>query len=119
MDVKNFFYNVNIPEFDMLMNNVNLSVLWRFVYWGKGGGVGVIIYKCPGVCKCTSTCYRFRSDCLYSLVPASAGGLPLLPPPFFFLSRTDEPAKDGTCAHDRCALPQLALNVHVKHSDLT
>ena len=26
--------------------------------------------------------------------------------------------KAGTCAHDRHALQQLALNVHVKHSDL-
>ena len=40
-------------------------------------------------------------------------------PTFFFLSRTEEPAKASTCAHDRCALQQLALNVHVKHSDLT
>ena len=29
------------------------------------------------------------------------------------------PAKVGTCARDRRALQQLALNVHVKHSDLT
>ena len=27
--------------------------------------------------------------------------------------------KAGTCARDRRALQQLALNVHVKHSDLT
>ena len=45
---------------------------------------------------------------------------PLTPsPPFFSLSRTKEPAKVGTCAHERRALQQLALNVHVKHSDLT
>ena len=42
--------------------------------------------------------------------------LPLLFPPLF---RTDEPVKAGTCAHDRRALQQLALNVHVKHSELT
>ena len=35
-----------------------------------------------------------------------------------FLSWTEELAKAGSCAHDRCALQQLALNVHVKHSDL-
>ena len=35
------------------------------------------------------------------------------------VSRTREPAKAGTCARDRRALQQLALNVHVKHSDLT
>ena len=35
------------------------------------------------------------------------------------LSRTEESAKAGTCARDRRALQQLALNVHVKHSDLT
>ena len=29
------------------------------------------------------------------------------------------PAKAGTCARDRRALQQLAMNVHVKHSDLT
>ena len=34
------------------------------------------------------------------------------------LSRTEEPAKVGTCARDRRALQQLALNVHVKHFDL-
>ena len=35
------------------------------------------------------------------------------------LSRTEKPAKAGTCTRDRRALQQLALNVHVKHSDLT
>ena len=35
------------------------------------------------------------------------------------LSRTEEQAKAGTCARDRRALQQLALNVHIKHSDLT
>ena len=35
------------------------------------------------------------------------------------LSRTEELAKAGTCARDRRALQQIALNVHVKHSDLT
>ena len=48
---------------------------------------------------------------------------PVLPvqavPLFFFLSQIEEPAKAGTCARDRRALQQLALNVHVKHSDLT
>ena len=33
--------------------------------------------------------------------------------------RTEELANAGTCARDRRALQQLALNVHVKHSDLT
>ena len=41
------------------------------------------------------------------------------PSPLFFLSWREEPVKAGTCAHDRRALQQLALNVHVKHSDLT
>ena len=64
--------------------------------------------------KPPSACYRFRSDCSYSLVPASAGGPPLTPFPLFF------PVPDrGTGAHARRALQQLALNVHVKHSDLT
>ena len=33
------------------------------------------------------------------------------------LSRTEKPAKASTCARDRRALQQLALNVHAKHSD--
>ena len=44
---------------------------------------------------------------------------PLTSPSLFFLSRTEEPAKAGTCAHGKRALQQIALNVHVKHSDLT
>ena len=39
--------------------------------------------------------------------------------PYWILSRTEEPVKASTCAHDRRALQQLARNVHVKHSDLT
>ena len=35
------------------------------------------------------------------------------------LSQAEEPAKAGTCACHRHALQQLALNVHIKHSDLT
>ena len=65
-----------------------------------------------------SACYRPRSDCLYFLVPASAGGPPYSPS-LFFLTRTTEPAKAGTCARDRRALQQLVLNVNVKHFDLT
>ena len=71
--------------------------------------------RCDSKWPVASACYLFRSDCSYCLVPASAGG-----PPFFFpQSRTEEPAKAGTCARDRRALQQLALNVHVKHPDLT
>ena len=35
------------------------------------------------------------------------------------LIEKEEPTKAGTCARDRRALQQLALNVHVKHSDMT
>ena len=35
------------------------------------------------------------------------------------LSWTEELTKTGTCAHDRRALEKLAMNVHIKHSDLT
>ena len=45
---------------------------------------------------------------------------PLTPSlPFFLLSRTEELVKARTCARDRRELQWLALNVHVKHSDLT
>ena len=33
------------------------------------------------------------------------------------LSQTEEPVKVSTCAHDRHALQQLALNEHIKHFD--
>ena len=70
--------------------------------------------------KQPSACYRFRSDCSYSLVQTVPPPPPHAPSPLFFpLSRTEEQAKTGTCARDRRALQQLALNVHVKHSDLT
>ena len=52
------------------------------------------------------------------LYPPVQEVFPLLPPPFF-LSRTEELAKAGTCARDMRALQQHALNVYVKHSDLT
>ena len=50
---------------------------------------------------------------------AGAGSPPSFPPPLFFLSHTEEPAKANTCTHDRHALQQLALNVHAKLFDLT
>ena len=79
-----------------------------------------ITFQIPYHIKPLSACYQLQSDCSYSLVPASAGSPPLLPSPFFFvLSRTEEPAKAGICASDRRVLQQLALNVHVKHCDLT
>ena len=54
------------------------------------------------------------------LYPPVQAVLPLSPPPLFFpLYRTEQPVKAGTCARDRRALQQLALNVHVKHSELT
>ena len=66
----------------------------------------------------------FICDQTLRLLPTSVGlrvllYLPVQAVPLFFLFRTEEPAKAGTCARDRCALQQLALNVHVKHSDLT
>ena len=51
--------------------------------------------------------------CTPSYPPVQA--VPLTPSPLFFLSRTEELAKAGTCARDRRALQQLAVNVHVKH----
>ena len=54
--------------------------------------VGLLVLPCTRQCRQStltpSTCYRFRSDCSYSLVPASAGGPPLLPPPATDSGRT-------------------------------
>ena len=67
-----------------------------------------------------SVCYRSnRTACTPLYPPVQAAHPPYSLPPFFFLSQREEPAKAGTCARDRYALQQLAVNVHVKHSDLT
>ena len=59
-----------------------------------------------------SACYRPRSDCLYSLVPASTGGSPSsLPLSFPIVGR-------HLCPWPACATTAF-LNVHVKRSDLT
>ena len=69
-----------------------------------------------------------KHDADHNVLPATNSGrtarTPLYPPvqavppysllPFVFLSRTEELGKAGTCARDRRALQQLALNVHVK-----
>ena len=52
-------------------------------------------------------------------LPIAPWAYVLFPNLNIFLSRTEEPVKAITCAHDRCVLQQLALNVHFKHSDLT
>ena len=92
-----------------------------FVTW-VCGYVNVLLCGCVATYQYKegigdSIMYRFRSDCSYSLVPANAGGPPLLPPPCF--SCPGQRNKASTCARDRRALQQLALNVHVIHSDLT
>ena len=56
-----------------------------------------------------------RTACTPLYPPVQA----VAPPPFFPLFRTEDLAKAGTCARDRRVLQQLALNVHVKHLDLT
>ena len=54
--------------------------------------VGLLVLPCTHQCRRSpltpSACYRFQSDCSYSLVPTSAGGPPLLPPPATDSSRT-------------------------------
>ena len=57
----------------------------------------------------SSACYRFRSDCLYYLVPTSAGApTPLLPSPFFFfLSRTEEPVPVTGVRYNSLLWPDL------------
>ena len=107
-------------SFNLLHSFITLSA-------PPGGPIELFSFRCStegikkrGMHHSVSVCYLPRSDYLYSLVPTIAGGPPsIASPPFLFLSRTEEQAKAGTCARDRRALQQLALNVHVKHSDLT
>ena len=53
--------------------------------------------------------------------PATDSGRSLLTPYPFFppQDQTKKLVKASTCARDKHALQQLALKVHVKHSDLT
>ena len=64
-----------------------------------------------------------QKECLWKLVLVRRTGISLNLTASeilsFFLSRTEEPVKACTYDRDRCALQQLALNVHVKNSDLT
>ena len=75
------------------------------------------VFKHLSVCSPPPACYRFRSDRLYRPVQ-SYSPPPLTPPPFFFFPCPRQ-RSTCTCACDRRALQQLALNVRVKHSDLT
>ena len=62
-----------------------------------------VMVQPPGDSRCASYLYTSKYNLNTTFIP----------------SRTEEPAKAGTCAHDRRALQQLSLNVHIKHSDLT
>ena len=89
-----------------------------------GGGnyhlwVGVII--CGGGnyhLKPPSACYRFWSDCPYSLVPASVGGHPLLPPPLLppplFFPVPDRGTGEGRylCPWEACATTACSECAH-------
>ena len=65
---------------------------------------------------------RFQTTDQPATDPGRTACTPLYPPvqpplyshTLFFLSRTEEPAKVGTCARDRRELQQPSLNVHVK-----
>ena len=72
-----------------------------------------------GTNKKSICCYQFRSDCLYPPVQAVPPPPPHTPSHTLFLSQTEELVKADTCARDRHALQQHALNEHIKHSDLT
>ena len=91
-------WSVHIFFFGLILRDISNSITPQNTLHLLPILVGLLVLPCTRQCR--------RSP-HYSLSP------------FFFLSRTEEPTKAGTCAHDRRALQQLALNVHVKHSDLT
>ena len=93
-------WHVNIFLFGLILRDIPNSITPQTTLRLLPIPVGLLVLPC--ICQCW--------------------GPPLLPspPPFFFsLSQTEELAKAGTCARDTRTLQQLALNVHVKHSDLT
>ena len=80
------------------------------------------LYVAPNCAKISFIEMRtyFSSGLILRDIPNSM--TPHTPSALFFLvalSWTEVPVKAGTCARDRRALQQLALKVHVKHSDLT
>ena len=98
MDRPNFLHwNAHIFLFGLILRDIPNFITPQTTLRLLPFPVGLLILPC------TRRCRRF----------------PLTSSPFFVLSRTEEPAKADTCARDRRALQQLALNVHVRHSDLT
>ena len=81
-------------SFGLILQDIPYSITPQNTFRLQPIPVGLLVLPCTHQC---------RRSLPYSLSP------------FFFLFRTEEPAKTGTCAHDRHALQQLALNEHVKH----
>ena len=107
--------NSKTPHNSSIFFRRTAQVAPNFLHWNAHIFLfGLILRDIPNSItpQTPSACYRPRSDCLYSLVTARPYSLP--PPPLFSLV-----PDRGTCARDRRALQLLALNVHVKHSDLT
>ena len=81
--------------------------------WSARRGRGSCLTSCCPVLT-TRTTTRLSST---SLTPLRR---PVWISTWYVCKPTDDPVPDrGTCAHDRRALQQIAVNVHVKHSDLT
>ena len=108
------------PQFFIFFNRPSKLCQTSFIEMRAYFSFGLILWDIPNSIAPETTLHLLPIPVGLLVLPC-AGDPP--PPfshsPFFFLSRTEEAAKGGTCAHDRRALQQLALNVHVKHSDLT
>ena len=77
--------------------------MWDITLWcNKGQGMYYLV--------------RLRDGAYKRSLPANWGTYSVPP---FFLSQIEELVKANICDRDRSVLQQLALNVHVKHSDLT
>ena len=100
-EFRNSWYRMKIPGI------IWTFWIWKFRIFGENSGKLFTLYPTDRIAQ-PSTCYH---------VQASAGCSPLLTPlPLLFYPVPDRGTSKG---RDRRALQQLALNVHVKHSDLT
>ena len=93
-EVTIFFYESSVPN----PNKIVLESICIITLSLLPIPVGLLVLPC------TRHCRRYPPP-------------PFHPPPFFPV-RTEEPVKADTCACDSRAQQQLALIVHVKHSDL-
>ena len=120
--IVNFPSNNFARTISTILGTCHPHAIWNYASWTHPASMACTqMFIMCGIAIAVDETSIFICDQTLHLLATSVGLrlLSCISQSPFFLFQTEEPAKAGTCAHDRCALQQLALNVHVKHSDLT